>query len=64
MTIPADGRWGMRSFTDPALSLGGGVRLDVSARLYVRPDARALIVIANGSTHTVGVFSLGIGYRF
>ena len=64
MQVPIDGQWSMHSFTDPALSLGGGLRLDVSPRVYVRPDARALVVIANGDTYTVGVFSLGLGYRF
>ncbi len=30
----------------------------------VRPDARALIVFADGETHTVGVFVVHVGYRF
>jgi hypothetical protein len=37
----ADGRSGERTFTDPALTFGGGVRLDVTKSLYVRPDVRA-----------------------
>jgi hypothetical protein len=64
MMVPDNGRWGMRSFTDPAISVGGGIRLDVSPRVHVRPDARALIVIANGSRYTVGVVTIGVGYRF
>ena len=64
MMVPANGRWGMRSFTDPAISIGGGIRLDVSPRFHVRPDARALIVVANGARHTVGVVTIGVGYRF
>lgn len=64
MMVPTNGRWGRRSFTDPAISVGGGIRLDVSPRVHVRPDARALIVIANGSSHTVGVVTIGVGYRF
>lgn len=64
MMVPANGRWGTRSFTDPAISVGGGIRLDVSPRFHVRPDARALIVIANGASYTVGVMTLGVGYRF
>lgn len=64
MEMGTDGRWGMRSFTDPALSLGGGVRFDVTERLYLRPDARALVVLADGGRHTVGVFTLGAGVRF
>lgn len=64
MMVPADGRWGMRVFTDPAVAIGGGIKLAVSARLYARPDTRALIVIRNGATYTVGVISIGLGYRF
>ncbi len=64
MRVPANGRWGMRSFADPALSVGGGIKLDLSSRLYVRPDARALIVIANRDTYTVGVMSIGLGFKF
>jgi hypothetical protein len=64
MVVPADGRWGMRSFTDPTLNFGGGVRFNVTPHLFVRPDARALVVVASGDTYTVGVFSLGLGYRF
>ncbi len=62
--IGMDGRWGMRSFTDPAFSVGGGVRFNVTDRLYVRPDARALIVMADGDRYTVGTFTLGLGVRF
>ena len=62
--MPANGRWGMHGYADPALSVGGGVRLDVSPRFYVRPDARALVVIANGTSYTVGVMTIGFGYRF
>jgi hypothetical protein len=64
MMVPGSGGWGMRSFNDPAISLGAGVRLEVSPRFFVRPDARALVVIANGSTYTVGVMTIGLGYRF
>lgn len=64
LQVPADGRWGMRSFTDPAISLGGGVRIDVTPHLYVRPDVRALIAIADGNSHTTGLFTFGLGYRF
>lgn len=64
MQMGRDGRWGMRSFTDPALSLGGGVRFNVTDRLYVRPDARALVVMANGGRHTIGMFTAGLGMAF
>jgi len=55
---------GDRSFTDPAVSLGGGIRIDVGSRLYLRPDARALVVTSGGDTNTMGVFTLNLGYRF
>ncbi|MDA1305727.1 MAG: hypothetical protein O2917_00510 [Acidobacteria bacterium] len=64
MTVPRNGHWGMRSFVDPAVSIGAGVRLQLSPRFSVRPDARALVVIANGTSHTVGVITVGFGYRF
>ncbi len=41
MRVPADGRCGSRSFTNPAVTLGGGVRVSVTDRFFVRPDARA-----------------------
>ena len=36
MVAPPGGRWGERTFTDPALSFGGGVRLDLTESLYLR----------------------------
>ncbi len=64
MQIGADGRWGMRSFTDPALSVGGGVRFGVSERFYVRPDVRALILMADGDRDTIGMFTVAVGMTF
>lgn len=64
MMAPPDGHWGKRAFTDPALTFGGGVRLDLTKSLSVRPDVRALMVVADGDTFTVGTFSVGLGYRF
>jgi hypothetical protein len=64
MTVPADGRWGMRSFTDPALVIGGGVRLGLTPHLSLRPDVRAITVFGGGHMNTLGAFSLNLGYRF
>ena len=64
MTVPADGRWGMRSFTDPALVIGGGVRLGLTPHLSVRPDVRAVTVFGGAHMNTLGAFSLNLGYRF
>ena len=64
MTVPADGNWGMRSFTDPALTIGGGVRLGLTPHLSVRPDFRATTVFGGGHMNAFGAFSLNLGYRF
>jgi len=64
MQVPSEGRWGMHTFGDPAVSVGGGVRIDVSERVYVRPEFRALVALADGRSSTTGMFTVGIGYRF
>ena len=64
MTVPADGRWGMRSFTDPALTLGGGISLNVTDRLSIRPDVRALVAFADGDSLVLTTMTVGVGYRF
>ena len=60
---PRDG-WGRRSFTDPAMTIGGGVRLDLTPHLSLRPDARAVVVFGGRRSSTLGMFSLNVGYRF
>lgn len=62
--FPAGGAWGRRDFTDPALSLGGGLRINVTERLMVRPDARALVFFGDGESHSMGIFVVHVGYRF
>lgn len=64
MRVPADGVLGTRHFTDPAMTLGGGVRFNVNERIMVRPDVRALIVAAEGAVHTMAIFGLHAAYRF
>ena len=64
MAFPHNGAWETRSFSDPALSVGGGVRIDVTDRLVLRPDLRALVVFRDGQRHTLGVFVVNLGYRF
>ena len=61
---PPRGGWGRRSFTDPAMTIGGGVRLDLTPHLSLRPDARAVVVFGGGRNSTLGMFSLNVGYRF
>lgn len=64
LAFPRGGAWERRGFTDPALNIGGGLRFHVSERLMIRPDARALVVLADGETHTLGVFVVHVAYRF
>ena len=64
MQVPADGRWGRRRFSDPAISVGGGMRMDITERVYFRPELRALVLVADGRSSTSGLFTVGIGYRF
>lgn len=56
---PAD-----RTFTDPVVAVGFGVHWHASARLFVVPDVRTLLVMGDGDTFAVGVFTLNVGYRF
>jgi hypothetical protein len=62
--VPTNAAWGTRTFTDPAVSFGGGVRINVARHLEVRPDARAIVVLDGANSHTVGIFVVNIGYRF
>lgn len=64
LEVPAGGRWDDRGFTDGAINFGGGVRINLTERLMVRPDLRALMVFGDGDTHTIGVFVVNVGYRF
>ena len=64
MTVPENRMWGMRSFTDPAITIGGGLNANLTERLFLRPDARALVVFGNGDSYTIGLLSFSFGYRF
>ena len=61
---PGDGFGHMPGFTDPAVSVGGGVRLDLTNHLYVRPDVRAVAIFGGGDTYSVGSITFSVGYRF
>ena len=58
------GVWEARSFIDPTMNVGGGLRFNVNEHLMVRPDIRALVVFGDDDTHTLGVFGVQLGYRF
>jgi hypothetical protein len=64
LTLSENGRWGRRSFTDPATSIGGGAVIRLSDKVALRPDARALLVFNEDDTYAVGLVSVGIGFRF
>jgi hypothetical protein len=64
MVIPENGLLGARSFTDPAVNFGGGVRFDVGPHVFLRPDARVLVAFADGDTYSIGLFTIHVGYRF
>ena len=64
MAAATGGRRHMPGFTDPAVSVGGGMRLDLTSRLYVRPDVRAVTIFGGGDTYTVGSATVSVGYRF
>lgn len=64
LTVPTAGRMHGPGFTDPALSLGGGVRFDLTDSMYVRPDMRAITIIGGGDTYTIGAATFSFGYRF
>lgn len=64
LVVPASGVWGVRTFADPAVSFGGGARLELTERLFLRPDARVLVVAAAGDTYTLGLVTIQVGYRF
>lgn len=63
MSVPANNEWGMRGFTDPAVSIGGGVTIALTEHWFLRPDARALVVFGDGGSHAVAVVTVGLGFR-
>jgi opacity protein-like surface antigen len=64
IAVPGAGAWGHRSFNDPAATIGGGVRFNVSDHVMIRSDVRARLIFADGETDTMGTFAFNVGYRF
>lgn len=64
LQVPVSGGWGSRTFTDPAMTLALGMRVDLSDRLYVRPDLRAVVPFNNGNSFAVYTATMGFGVRF
>ena len=61
---PGPGPGGHVSSTDPVFPLGGGLRWNVGDRFSLRADVRALVVAGDRETFTVGLFTVGAGFRF
>jgi hypothetical protein len=64
MTVMPSGQWGMRTFTDPAMVIGGGLKLNLTERLYVTPDVRGIIAFSGGHHAASMTMNLGFGVRF
>jgi len=64
LTVPPGNDWGRRSFTDPAVYAGVGLRVNASDHVLMRLDARALVALRNRHSYTLGVFTVQVGYRF
>jgi hypothetical protein len=64
MMVSSDGQWGRRAFTDPALTIGGGLKIALTDRLYLSPDVRGIIVFSRGDRLTLMTMNVGFGVRF
>jgi hypothetical protein len=64
LVVPMGRMWEPRTFTDPAVTFGGRVCLNLARHIELRPDARGIVIVDGGSSYTVGVFGVNIGYRF
>jgi hypothetical protein len=62
--IARDGRTGRARFSDPALTLGTGVRVRLGRGWLVGEDARALLVLRNGSVYTLWAVTIHLGRAF
>lgn len=58
------GTWPTRTFTDPAVHLGGGVRINLTPNVFIRPEVRGLFVVADNAVESLGAVSAAFGYRF
>jgi hypothetical protein len=55
---------GTRSFTDPALTFGAGLKINLTNRIFVAPDVRGLIVLSRGDHMTLVTMGASAGVRF
>lgn len=54
----------MRSFTDPAITVGGGINIALTDTWHARPDVRAVTILGAGDALTIGTVTFSVGYRF
>ena len=62
--IAREGRAGRASFSDPAVTLGAGVRIRLGRSWLAGQDARALLVLRSGSAYTLWVVTVHFGRAF
>ncbi len=62
--IARNGRTGRASFTDPAVTLGTGVRIRLGRGWLAGPDARALLIMRSGSVYTLWMVTIHLGRAF
>jgi hypothetical protein len=62
--IAREGRSGSRSFSDPALSVGAGVRIHLGRGWSARQDVRAQLLMRSGEVYPMWVFTIHIGRGF
>jgi hypothetical protein len=62
--IAREGRTGRASFSDPAVTLGAGVRIRLGRSWLAGPDARALLILRSGSAYTLWVVTVHFGRAF
>lgn len=52
------------TFTDPTLTGGGGVNIDISRRVALRPDVQAIVVMRSSHAFVSTAFRLHLVYHF
>jgi hypothetical protein len=62
--VPPSRRWNDRTFHDPAVTFGAGVRIGTRHRLFLQPETRVWIAIAEGRTRISALVGIAAGYRF
>jgi hypothetical protein len=51
-------------FNDFVAAAGGGIDLHVSGRVWVRPDARLMMVVDGWRSHWLGVAGVHLAFEF